>query len=245
VGDSDIPFNWNLVERIMKINKVLGLAFMLGSFTLLSQQASAQSSESDKPLKLGLKFGIPVTDSASASNTDFFGGGSQLPGGYSAGTPRYILGASAEFRLPYKLRFEVDGLYRRAGFNNNTGLGTIGSYQTTSYNDWQIPGLFKYNLSLGHFRPFVEAGASFRHVSTLTTRTYGPQIIGALGSDNAPELRNRNSFGGVAGFGMTFKTGFLELTPEARYTRWANSVFIGNGLRSNLDQGDILLGITF
>jgi hypothetical protein len=94
-------------------------------------------------------------------------------------------------------------------------------------------------------RPFVDVGPVYRHVSSITTRTYGPNIIGALGNNNAPELQNRNSFGGVAGFGLGFKVGSVELTPEVRYTRWANSTFVGNGLKSNLDQGDVLLGITF
>jgi hypothetical protein len=60
-------------------------------------------------------------------------------------------------------------------------------------------------------------------------------------------LHNRNTFGGVAGFGLTFKRGPFELTPEARYTRWANQSFVGSlgSLRTNLDQGDVLLGISF
>ncbi|MBV9223254.1 MAG: hypothetical protein JOY85_04455 [Acidobacteriaceae bacterium] len=45
---------------------------------------------------------------------------------------------------------------------------------------------------------------------------------------------------------MTFKRGPFELTPEVRYTRWANQAFANpNGLRTNLDQGDFLLGISF
>ena len=64
-------------------------------------------------------------------------------------------------------------------------------------------------------------------------------------SDNSIALHNRNSYGGVAGFGITFKKEPFELTPEARYTRWANEAFQTNGLRTNLDQGDVLLGLVF
>ena len=69
--------------------------------------------------------------------------------------------------------------------------------------------------------------------------------MGAGYTDSAAELKNRNSFGGVAGIGMTFKKGPFELTPEVRYTRWANKAFSGAGLSYNLDQGDFLLGISF
>ncbi len=85
--------------------------------------ALGQSSE-HMPLTLGLKVGIPVTDMFSTSNTgtasilsgtnltSFTG----IPGSnYSSHTPRYILGASAEFHMPLHLRFEVDALYKRGG----------------------------------------------------------------------------------------------------------------------------------
>ena len=226
-------------------NKISFLAVMLLGTTALF----GQGQETDRPVKLGLKVGVPVTDMMSAGNTSLFGSNQQIPGSrYTSSAPRYILGASAQFKLPYNLRFEVDGLFRRGGFNTNLPAGpfaSLGSYQQTSFNQWEIPGLFKYNISMGHYRPFIDFGATYRHISTITQRTFGPQIVGALYSDNAAEIKNRNSFGGVAGIGITFKKGPFELTPEARYTRWANKAFIGNGLSSNLDQGDVLLGITF
>ena len=228
----------------MKI-RISFLAMMLMGATV----AFGQSQETDKPVKLGLKGGVPITDMMSASNTSLFGGNQQLPGSsYTSSVPRYILGVSGQFKLPYHLRFEVDGLYRRGGFNSNLPLGpysALGTYQQTSFNQWEIPGLFKFNFSMGHYRPFVDVGASYRHISTISQRTFGPQIVGAGYTDNAVELRNRNSFGGVAGLGISFKKGPFELTPEVRYTRWANKAFIGNGLSSNLDQGDFLLGVSF
>jgi hypothetical protein len=202
----------------------------------------AQEGETAWPVNLGFKFGIPITDMFSARNTSFLGDLSQPGSLYTSSTPRYILGVSAEFQLPLHLRFEVDGLYKRGGFDN-TVFGTA-DYMRTSFNQWEIPGLFKYNLSRGHFRPFIDFGASYRHISTLdqATYTFGGSPVYA---DNSSALKNRNSFGGVAGIGMTFKKGPLELSPELRYTRWANEAFMADGLRTNKDQGDFLLGINF
>jgi hypothetical protein len=147
------------------------------------------------------------------------------------------------------LRFEIDGLFKRGGFDSSLPFGSTGgrAYRPTSFNNWEIPGLFKYNLTTGHSRPFVDFGASLRHISTITQTTYAPGLLIPQISDNAIELHNRNTFGGVAGFGFTFKRGPFELTPEARYTRWANQSFVGRlgSLRTNLDQGDVLLGINF
>jgi hypothetical protein len=223
----------------MRKNFKLMTLVAFGAGSLLAQ------SEGRWPVTLGLKAGIPVTNMFSSGSPSIFGNSSFPNSPYTSSTPRYEFGVSAEFRLPLHLRFEVDGLFKRGGFDNSflSTSGTSG-YMRTSFNQWEIPGLFKYNISLGHFRPFVDFGASYRHISTIGQETLlgsgGPTFV-----DNSAAIANRNSFGGVAGFGITFKKGPFELTPEARYTRWANNSFAANGLRSNKDQGDVLLGISF
>ena len=219
-------------------------AGLLGVTAMYGQESEAG------PVTLGLKVGIPVTQMFTSGSSGPLGTNilsSNIPGSaYTSSVPRYEFGASAEFHLPLHLRFEVDGLYKRAGFDNSGVFGTanLPAYYRTSFNQWEIPGLFKYNVAMGHFRPFIDFGASYRHISTVSQGTF---LAGASATyvDNSSAIRNRNSFGGVAGFGITFKKGPFELTPEARYTRWANESFAANGLRTNKDQGDILLGIGF
>jgi hypothetical protein len=209
--------------------------------------ASLHAQESKMPVTLGFEIGVPVTDMFSAGNTTQFG--NSIPGSYTSAVPRYEFGVSGEFQLPKNLRFEIDGLFKRGGFDSALPFGSTGSlaYRPTTFNNWEIPGLFKYNLTMGHFRPFIDFGASLRHISTISQTTYAAGFAFPQISDNAIELHNRNTFGGVAGFGLTFKRGPFELTPEARYTRWANQSFVGSlgSLRTNLDQGDVLLGISF
>ncbi len=218
----------------------------LGFLTIMAfGAASLYAQEGGLPVTLGLKVGVPVTDMFSASNTSTFGSGTTLPGSnFSSAVPRYEFGVSGEFHLPRHIRFEVDGLYKRGGFNSAFTSGSTTLRNPTNFNQWEIPGLFKFNVLGGHYRPFVDIGASFRHISTISQTTYGLLPFGVL-QNNSFALHNRNSYGGVAGFGMTFKKGPFELTPEARYTRWANESFQTSGLRTNLDQGDVLLGINF
>ncbi len=220
----------------------------LGAIALgaLSISANAQDSESRLPVTLGFKVGIPVTGMFSASNTDFFN--NTIPGSsYTSSVPRYTFGLTGEFRLPRQLRLEVDGLYKRAGFaNSSTFAGTSDLfYQSTGLNVWEVPVLIKKNITIGKVRPFVDIGASLRHISGLVQYSSFPGASGVQISQNSPAFHNRNSYGGVAGIGMAFKTGPVTLSPEIRYTRWANESFQADGLRTNLDQGDILLGITF
>jgi Outer membrane protein beta-barrel domain len=208
--------------------------FVIATALIGALSLQAQDSESLRP-DLGFKVGIPVAD--------MFNPGT----GFSSHTPRYTFGVTGEFHLPKNLRFEIDGLYKRGGFNSALPWQGGGlAYRPTTLNWWEIPGLFKYNFSAGHLRPFVDFGASLRHISTINQTTYAAGLFnGFTTSDNSIALHNRNSFGGVAGIGITFKMGPVKLSPEARYTRWANEAFQTNGLRTNLDQGDILLGITF
>jgi hypothetical protein len=216
------------------------------AFGALTVGLNAQDSESRMPVTLGFKVGVPVTDMFSASNTSVFNSG--IPGSnYTSGVPRYTFGVTGEFHLPKQFRLEVDGLYKRAGFANSGAFagGTDLFYQSTSLNVWEVPVLIKKTVTVGKVRPFVDIGASLRHISTISQYAAIPGVQNIQISENSPALHNRNSYGGVAGLGIAFKKGPVTFSPEVRYTRWANESFQANGLRTNLDQGDVLLGITF
>jgi hypothetical protein len=205
--------------------------------------ASLYAQESYIPT-LGFKVGVPITDMFSARNTSEFN--DTLNGSpFTSAVPRYEFGVSAEFHIFNNLDFEVDGIYKRGGFNSYLPVDGVSAYRPTTFNNWEIPGLFKYNLSIGHLRPFVDVGASLRHISTISQWTDAPGLVSPGFTDNSIALRNRNSYGGVAGIGITFKEGPLRLSPEVRYTRWANEAFEYPGLKTNLDQADFLLGIAF
>ena len=64
----------------------------------------------------------------------------------------------------------------------------------------------------------------------------------------------RTSTGGVVfGGGLVFRLSHIRVSPELRYTRWANPNFLepafarfGHAmLRSNQDQAEVLLGVSF
>ncbi len=219
------------------------ITYLLSVITLGASCLFAQNTESRLPVSLGLKVGVPVTEMFNTSGSSSTGGTTSF-GSYNSSVPRYEFGVSAEFFVPFHhLRFEVDGLYKPGNFNNILG-GSSQSYTRTGFNQWEIPGVFKYNFSLSHYRPFVDFGASYRHISTIDQRTFLSSAAPVF-DNNSTAIRNRNSFGGVAGIGVTFKKGPVSITPEARYTRWANESFRADGLRTNKDQGDVLLGISF
>jgi hypothetical protein len=72
----------------------------------------------------------------SAKNTSEFGDQLVVPEtNYASAVPRYEFGLSGEIHLPHHLRFEVNGLYKRGGFNSASLLGTSTVYNPTKFNE--------------------------------------------------------------------------------------------------------------
>lgn len=182
-------------------------------------------------LSFGIKAGVPLTD---AYNAGF--------SGYLSTTSynrQYIIGPTVEVHLPFRLSFEADALYRRNGFDLvSTNLPIYNlppTYARDIINDWQFPLLAKYELTSGPLRPFVDAGLTYRHVSTSGTSPSTPA--------------NPSTAGFTVGGGVSLHAFILRLSPEIRYTHWASEPFslsnFSGILRSTDNQADILLGLTF
>jgi Outer membrane protein beta-barrel domain len=205
--------------------------------------AVAAGSLSAQAFQIGFKGGVPIFDQFDANSTG--------DPSFSSSPRRWLVGPTGEFRLRGNLSMEVDALFKRVGFDYNSGLaGGAGVLQrSTTANQLEVPVLFKYKMvSERRFQPYVDFGASLRHMFSLTQRTnstadYTPDIV-----DNSAVLKNRNSYGGVFGVGATMKAGKMYVSPEIRYTRWANEAFSdgpGQRFRNNLNQLDFMVGLTF
>jgi hypothetical protein len=146
-----------------------------------------------------------------------------------------LLGVPAYPQLPFHLSAEVDALYRRNGFTyyfSDFGYvpnPTSGAMRT-ALNDWQFPLLLKYETGHKLVHPFVDAGATYRH----------------LGGSSSFLTSNPSSAGFTLGGGVSIKVLFLRISPEIRYTRWGSvPVFNAGFVDSKSDQADILVGPTF
>lgn len=200
----------------------------------------AHSLRAGEHVSIGARGGVPLTDAfdvARGSSSAFF-----------TNTKRYIVGPTVEIHLPARLSIEVDALYRRLGYHYNAA-GPV-TYAKTVANSWEFPVLGKFEILPGPIRPFVDAGASFRHLSGV--RQIREVISGAtlnrVEIDSFPEFNKRNDIGFTCGIGIAFKAGPLRVAPEFRYTRWGGETFrdpVQSLLRTNRNQGDFLIGITF
>lgn len=201
----------------------------------LSLGAAAQ------PVSFGVIGGVPITDAFKTLH------GNQAS--YATNTKRYVVGPTLQFNLPLRLSLEVDGLYRRLGYQYQQSGPTVTA--RTVANSWEFPAVVKFDILPGPVRPFVDAGASFRHISGVDeVRT----VINAAGKavdttfNTPPEFNKRNDIGLVFGGGVEFKLGVVRIAPQLRYTRWGSENFrdpLNALLRTNRNQGDFLLSLTF
>jgi len=211
---------------------------LVSLFLLTTAAACAQ------PFSFGIKGGLPMTDFLDAARSQNLSS--------TAYTNRYIVGPTAELRLPFGLGVEFDVLYRHFGYAS-TGLlsgvtSTITNSNTTS-NAWEFPLLAKYRFHGKLFRPFVDAGVSWDKLSGLTqtvTRTVA-SVTNTSTTSSPAELANDTSRGFVMGGGIDVKVLLIHLSPEVRYTHWGSSHFVDpiGLISSKKNQAEFLLGITF
>jgi opacity protein-like surface antigen len=193
------------------------------------------------PFSVGIKAGVPLTD--------FFNTIDQAPSfTLTSSTHRYIVGPTAELKLPLGFSFEVDALYRRFNYNTNFSLADVFTNNRTTGNAWEFPLLAKYRFANPLIKPYVSAGVAFDTLSGIKQTTSILSGRPATSSTSNPaELQNSNTTGFVIGAGLDIHAIVLHISPEIRYTRWGSAHFsIPNvSTLSNQNQAEFLVGFTF
>lgn len=138
----------------------------------------------------------------------------------------YILGATAEVQFNSNFSVEGDALFRKLHLTFAGVLpdGTLNSVSPNSAITWEFPILAKYRFGHARFRPFLEAGPSFRTAGNLNG--------------------SRPSHHGVtAGAGVETTYRGIRIAPVLRYTRWARDTPAPRP-QSKPDQLEMLVGFS-
>jgi hypothetical protein len=197
-----------------------------------------------QPVSFGVVGGVPITDAFDTlrGNT----------ASYATNTHRYEVGPAFQVHLPLRFTVEVDGIYKRLGYQFNAATPTTRTTAATVSNSWEFPVLVKFEFTPGPIRPFVDAGISFRHISGVKEVrqivTIPAGAVGVTTLTNPPEFQKATDEGLVFGVGVAFKLGHVRIGPELRYTRWGSENFedpVSSLLHTNRNQGDFLIGILF
>jgi hypothetical protein len=202
-----------------------------------------------QPFSFGVKAGVPLTDFFNAVNSNNLG--------YFSTTNRYIIGGTAELRLPFGFGVEFDALYRHLHYTSveSFPLEGVTSSSTTS-GEWEFPLLLKYRFHFPLVRPYVDGGVAWDTLSGLTQSfTQTSEFTGNVSSSstsNPGELQHNTVAGVVFGTGVDIHALVLHILPEIRYTRWINPHFqettsppFTGSLSSTQNQLEFLVGFTF
>ncbi|HWR53020.1 MAG TPA: hypothetical protein VN428_18055 [Bryobacteraceae bacterium] len=156
--------------------------------------------------------------------------------GFSPGNREYAIGPTFGVRLPYGLSVEGDALWHR----QTVGVGDFGGFSANAHVDsWQVPVMLKFTAGDGSIAPVFGAGASYRRMNESDLGSY--LFNGFSGAST-------NSVGFVAGGGVRFRAGPVNITPELRYTRWNRSGMLGNVIDTVIgsnNQTELMVGFTF
>jgi hypothetical protein len=176
-----------------------------------------------QPFTAGIKAGVPLTDFISGLENRTFTR-------YISQTHRYLLGGTAELRLPFSLAVEFDAIYRRVGYT-----AIAAQTYSTAANAWEFPLLLKYRLHAPLVRPYVDGGVAW------------DTLQGLAGSLAASGVKHTTITGIVLGAGVDIHAVFLHISPEVRYTRWTSPHITSpyGMVTSNQNQAEFMVGFTF
>ena len=183
--------------------------------------------------RVGLVGGTPITSSFVPATSFYPGDAVNPPSIWTAASgPRtFLAGLSLEALI--SSRFSIEGnvlhrdLWAKQVYTMNPGSPeartTVDPFVAST--TWEFPVLFKYTMPGNSWRPFVDGGVSFR--SLERTGAPGPSRHGYTG-----------------GAGIAIELGRIQLTPQFRYTRWAQSQ--SNGYYDvKRDQVEFVTGISY
>ena len=185
---------------------------------------------------------MPLTDFVDAAKGDH--------AAYFTNTKRYTVGPTVEFHLPARYSLEIDALYKRFGFDGQAVTADGSTLIGTRGNSWEFPILAKFEVVPGPVRPFVDAGASIRHISGIkqVRQIVSAGTLSIVELNNPPEFNKSTDIGLAFGAGIALKLGRVRISPELRYTRWGGENLrdpVNALLHTHRNQGDFLIGFTF
>ncbi|MEP7365105.1 MAG: hypothetical protein ABI972_17770 [Acidobacteriota bacterium] len=169
-------------------------------------------------------------------------------------------GVALQFAVRDRYAVSVDLMRRKVGYHlttvtfvgtDNTATvaderkGTTLSEQTRA-SSWELPILVR-RYSIGRFeegpRWFVEGGPSIRRTGGVSTFT---QVNDDCCLQIPAKLSSRYTPGITIGMGGQLADDYgVKIVPEIRYTRWLGRPFDSAPARSQVNQLEVLIGVTF
>jgi hypothetical protein len=211
-------------------------------FILLGALVIAQA----QPVSVGVSAGVPISphsqdygqgclNATSCGANDFY-------------SKPYAVGPEVGVNVRWGFSIQAAALYERFHKDQTQGL-TAGHGQAVDFgyqysvaaSAWAFPLLLRYTHGRGRIAPFVNAGATLRHLGAFDGQ--GTQLDFFL----KPQQMSFHFESGrdldvaiTAGAGLRWRTPVVDVSPEIRYLHWTSSYN-----QPAQDQAMLMLGISF
>jgi hypothetical protein len=141
---------------------------------------------------------------------------------YDSGANTFLVGPAVEIALSQRFYVEADAVNHAIRYVSRTVLNdgtTLPTHSGTELTTWEFPVLAKVKFGSGRFKPFAEAGPSFRL-----------------------PVQNISAIGFSVGGGVEIRWRFLKIAPAIRYTRWTKGIFSDPDQQLQPNQVEFLTG---
>jgi hypothetical protein len=198
-------------------------------------------------VSIGVEGGVPVS-----AHSEDYGQGCLYRGTTGCGpndffVKPYAIGATADVYLFRNLSVEGGFLYERfhkdltQGLIAHAGYVNFGQQYSVAANGWLFPFLLKYTIGRHRIAPFVDAGATLRHLGPFDGQ--GIQLDFYLNpqptSVHFESGRNLDAAVTVGG-GLQWRISVFDVVPEIRFLHWTSTYY-----QPVQNQAMLMLGVTF
>jgi hypothetical protein len=157
----------------------------------------------------------------------------------------YAIGPTVHINLPLRLSVVAEFQYARMHEDfTNSGVKFVLNFGTrggASANVWLFPLLLRYDLRRSRLSPFIDAGATLRHLSSFDGQ--GFQLDFFLHPQPATfhfPVDSNPKVAITAGAGVKLRAFIFDVAPEIRFEHWTALSFI-----PVQNQATLGVGITF
>ena len=159
----------------------------------------------------------------------------------------YAVGPTIAIHLPWRISVEAGMLYERfhkdvahAVELSEGGPVSFGQYFGASANAWLFPLQLKYTFAKWTVSPFVDAGATLRHLGPFEgTGMQADFYLNPQPTSFHIESGRDLDVAITVGAGVKWRVSVFELSPEVRFLRWTSAYY-----QSAQDQAMLMLGVT-
>ena len=160
----------------------------------------------------------------------------------------YAVGPTIAIHLPWRISVEAGMLYERfhkdfahAVELRDGELVNFGQYFGASANAWLFPLQLKYTFAKRTLSPFVDAGATLRHLGSFDgTGTQADFYLNPQPTAFHMESGRTLDVAVTVGAGVGWRAGAFDISPEVRFLHWTSAYY-----QPAQNQAMLMLGIAF